>query len=212
MVKILFIRHGYSKANELNLFLGFGNMDLTEIGLEQAKSVANYLKDIEIDAIYSSDLIRTIQTATPTARIKGLPIITNEGLKEINAGKWEYMPFTEIAKTYPEDWFNFCNGVEGGRCTDGESFLEAQSRFYNAVLEIAKESEDKTIAIFSHATTIKSFVTKLKNLTAEETVKFPLPTNCSVTTIIYDNGKFTLEEFSKDDFMKVKTALEQFNK
>lgn len=212
MVKILFVRHGYSKANELDLFLGYGNMDLTEIGLNQAKSVANYLKDIHIDAIYSSDLDRTIQTATPTAKIKNLPILLDRGLREIYAGKWEYMPFTEIAKTYPEDWHSFCHGIDGGRCTDGESFVDTQNRFYNTVLYLAKKNENKTIAIFSHATCIKSFATKLNNLSATETVKFPLPSNCSVTSVIYDNGKFTIEEYSKDDFMDTKTSLDQFNK
>ena len=212
MTNILLIRHGYSKANELNLFLGYGNMDLTEIGLNQAQCTANYLKDIHIDAIYSSDLDRTIQTATPTAKIKNLPIITDRGLREIYAGKWEYMPFTEIKKTYPEDWNNFCYGLNGGRCTDGESFSDTQLRFYNTVLYLAKKNENKTIAIFSHATSIKCFTTKVLNLSDSDAVKYPLPSNASVSTFSYENGNFSLLEYSKDDFMEVKTKLQKFTK
>ena len=212
MTKVLLIRHGYSKANELNLFLGYGNMDLTEIGLNQANCTANYLKDIDIDVIYSSDLDRTIQTATPTAKIKNLPILTDRGLREIYAGKWEYMPFTEIAEKYPDDWYGFRFGLPNGRCTDGESFLETRRRIYNTVLYLAKKHENKTIAIFTHATSIKCFTTKVLTLSESDAVKYPLPSNASVSTFSFEKGKFSLLEYSKDDFMEVKTTLQKFTK
>ena len=212
MTKVLLIRHGYSKANELNLFLGYGNMDLTEIGLNQANCTANYLKDIDIDVIYSSDLDRTIQTATPTAKIKNLPVLTDRGLREIYAGKWEYMPFTEIKEKYLEDWNNFCFGTTNGRCTGGESFLETRRRIYNTILYLAKKHENKTIAIFTHATSIKGFTTKILNLSPIDTVKYPLPSNASVSTFSFEKGKFSLLEYSKDDFMDVKTSLQKFSK
>ena len=187
-------------------------MDLTKTGYEQAEYTANYLKDVHIDAIYTSDLDRTIQTATFTAKIKNIPILKDRSLREIYAGKWEYLPFNEIKEKYPDDWHAFCNGLPNGRCTDGESFLDTQIRFYNALLNIAKNNDGKTIAIFSHATCIKSFTAKILNLSVIETVKYPLPSNASVSTFNYQKGKFTLVEYSKDDFIETKTSLEKFVK
>ena len=69
MVKLYLFRHGQSKANLNNVFLGQHNMDLTENGICQAKLTAKYLKDIPVDVIYSSDLTRAHETAKETAKL-----------------------------------------------------------------------------------------------------------------------------------------------
>ena len=50
------------------------NPDLNEQGLERAKKWADYFKHIDLDAIYSTNYNRTLQTATPTAESKGLKV------------------------------------------------------------------------------------------------------------------------------------------
>lgn len=51
------------------------NSNLNENGLKRAKKWAEYFKNIDIDAVYSTNYNRTIQTATPTAKSKNLEII-----------------------------------------------------------------------------------------------------------------------------------------
>ena len=63
MVKLYFIRHGESLANQKDVFIGQYDFDLTEKGRKQAEMVADYLKDVKVDAIYSSDLLRAYHTA-----------------------------------------------------------------------------------------------------------------------------------------------------
>ena len=93
---LYFIRHGQSKANQINAFLGHGNLDLTTVGLTQAKLTAKFLDSVKVDAIYSSDLKRAYHTALETAKLKNLPVTTSKNLREVSAGKWEYMPFADI--------------------------------------------------------------------------------------------------------------------
>jgi len=50
------------------------NPNLTDVGLQRAENWANYFKDIEFDAVYSSDYNRTKQTALPTAKANDLEI------------------------------------------------------------------------------------------------------------------------------------------
>ncbi|MBQ3014558.1 MAG: histidine phosphatase family protein [Clostridia bacterium] len=78
MTTLIVVRHGYSEGNREQRFVGHGEVPLTAIGREQAICTAEYLKDYKIDRIYSSDLIRAMQTAIPTAKMHGLPIYPME--------------------------------------------------------------------------------------------------------------------------------------
>ena len=75
MTPLIFIRHAMSEGNVLEVCSGQKNYSLIEEGFEQANRLAQYLIDTyPIKAIYSSDLLRCIQTAEPTAKAFGLPI------------------------------------------------------------------------------------------------------------------------------------------
>ena len=75
MTEIYLIRHGYTTSNELDMFVGQKNVDLTEIGRAQAKRTSEYLNKFDITKIYVSDLVRTSQTAEPLSKSKNLTVI-----------------------------------------------------------------------------------------------------------------------------------------
>lgn len=208
MTKIYIVRHGQSKANEKDLFLGHGNLDLTMLGELQAQKTADFLDGVQIDKIYSSDLGRAVQTAEFTANKKGLDIIKDVRLREIDAGEWDFMTFAEIYKKSPNELALWMNDLGRAYCPKGETILQSQTRMFDAIKDIADKNPKKTIAIFSHATSILSFIAKVKGLSVDQIKTMSYPSNASVTTITYDNGKFELLEYSKDDFMgDLRTAL-----
>ena len=199
---IYFIRHGESKANEQKLFLGNGNLDLTEKGVQQAMMTAAYLEDVPADFIYSSDLLRAYHTAKCTADLKGMQIITDKDLREINGGKWEFSPFSSLSTDYPED-FKVWNEDIGHACpTGGESVANLAERFIKAVTAIAEKHPGCNIFIFSHATPIRTFYTLATGKTLSDLKDIPWPTNASVTHASYKEGKFTVHAYSTDHFMK----------
>ncbi len=200
--KIYLVRHGESTANEEGLFLGQKNRDLTQKGHLQAEKSAEFLKNKEIDKIYSSDLDRACQTAEHLAVKKGMKVITDKGIREIDAGEWDFKKFTDLPTLYPEEYAVWLTDVGHARCTGGESFVETQERVYSAMERIAQENLGKTIAIYSHGTAIQSFICKVKGVDLSRVRKdLPYATNASVTTLLYTDGKFTVEEYSRDDFM-----------
>ena len=67
VTKIYLIRHGESIGNLHRICLGHTDLDLTDLGLKQAKKTADALSDVNFAAIYSSDLIRAVHTAEPNA-------------------------------------------------------------------------------------------------------------------------------------------------
>ena len=78
--EIVIIRHGESLANKERIMIGQSDYDLSDRGREQAAATAEFLKNEHFDAIYSSDLCRAYNTALPNAKLRGLEIITDEGL------------------------------------------------------------------------------------------------------------------------------------
>ena len=198
---IYLIRHGESQGNLRNMFLGHYDLDLTEKGVEQAKMSAQYLKNIEVDAIYSSDLKRAYSTAVQTAELLNMPIITSQELREIYAGKWEGMPFMGIGDTYKESFDVWLHNFGHARCDEGESVEELKQRFVSEVERIAAINDGKTIFIFTHATPIRLLAAHCQGLGIDEYKNIPWSANASVTHVVYTNGNFDLIEYSKADFM-----------
>ena len=201
MTDIYVIRHGQSLANEKDLFLGHGDMDLTELGYKQAERTSDYFSNIHVDAIYSSDLLRAYHTALATAKKKGLSVTTSKNLREIHAGKWEFMPFKEIINTYREDFLVWKNNIGFARCTGGESTIEAGQRLAAEIKRIAQENPGKTVCIFSHAAAIRMMKAVCDGCAQEDMQKIPYPSNASVSHLKYEDGILRVLEYSIDDFM-----------
>lgn len=200
-MKIYLIRHGQSKANEKNLFLGHGDLDLTDVGIEQAKKTAEYLKTVNADVIYSSDLLRAYNTAKQTANVLNLPIVRDKELREIDCGEWDFVPFDEIKVRFKDGYNVWINDVANAKCDGGESVREVQERLARAVTKIANDNLGKTVLIFSHATAIRCFAAYCACGSVDGVKDIPWANNASVTEVEYVDGKFKLIEYGRDDFM-----------
>lgn len=199
--EIYVVRHGQSMGNLKDLFLGHTDLDLTELGYEQAELTARHLDGIRADAIYSSDLLRAFHTAECTARRKGLPVIPEPGLREIHAGVWEGVVFAQIAQSHPEAFEVWRTDFGNSYCPGGESVAELRQRITSTVEAIAKRHPGQTVFLFSHAVAIRTLAAAWAGLLADEMQLHPWPTNASVSHGRYCDGKFTLLEYSRDDFM-----------
>jgi len=196
--EIFLIRHGQSIANLKNCFLGHGDLDLTDIGFWQAKNVAEFLKDVKVDAIYSSDLQRAYHTALPSAELRGMEVIREPLLREIDGGEWENRPYKELLLR--ESFQRWMKNDPDVVCDGGESVRALSERISRKITEIAEENLGKTVFVFSHGTPIRSMKILWDKIPLEESRNVPWPGNASVTHIEYENGKFHILEYAKDDF------------
>ena len=206
--KLIIVRHGQSMGNLVDKFLGHTDLDLTEKGYLQASLVADYLDGIEIDKIYASDLKRAYNTVVETAKRKGIEIIPEKGLREIFAGDWENMGFDDLKNTYVEDYSVWLNDLGNARCTNGESVAELQERVCSTLAEIAENNPGKTVLIGTHATPIRVFYAKWNGFSLDEIKNIPWAPNASVTVAEYEDGKFVVGEYGKNDYLGAEaTAL-----
>jgi len=96
---IYLLRHGKLKTDHQKRFIGQVDLELSKTGLSQASNWAKWLIPVPIDKIYASDLNRTATTAKIIAEQIKRPIHFEAGFREINLGRWENLPFTEVLKT-----------------------------------------------------------------------------------------------------------------
>jgi broad specificity phosphatase PhoE len=144
------IRHGQSAGNAEGRFGGHGPTPLSELGQQQAEKTAKVLAKEGISAIYSSDLLRAVQTAEPLAKLLNLPIQKSHAFRERNVGVLEGLTFDESKEQYPRDYYALINRSVHHVITDGESYRNLLRRITTELRIILREHNRERIAIFSH--------------------------------------------------------------
>ena len=138
---IYFVRHGQTDWNKIGRLQGRIDIDLNQLGIEQALQVKEKLKDIKFDKVFSSPLKRAIQTAQ--AIYQG-DIITDDRLLERSNGELEGKFKSEI-KVFPD--FNDPNDTSYGI----ESLTSFRSRIKDFIDEIVTKYKGKNVLVVTHA-------------------------------------------------------------
>ena len=186
------IRHGESLANQQNRLCGHADWDLTELGREQAKRNAQLLKDVPVDVVLSSDLLRAYHTAEAVAQLKGLPVQTDPGFREIFVGPWEGQLEADVIAKEPEllaAWRKELKHVPGG-----ESVEALYHRVKAALDRAAERYAGKHIVVATHATPIRVLTCVFSGMSLEDAVRIQPVSNASVTRIVWDGSRYTLED------------------
>jgi broad specificity phosphatase PhoE len=138
MTTLLLARHGETDWNREFRIQGSSDIELNELGLEQARALAQELEHVELDAIYASDLTRARRTAEAVAATHGLEVRIDPRLRERSFGSWEGLTRDDIA-AYPE-----------GSGHDGETDDEVRERMLEAVQAIADAHPGEQVLIVAH--------------------------------------------------------------
>lgn len=190
--RIIVVRHGEAEGNIIRIFHGQYNSTLTEDGHLQAERAAQYLKNINIDHIYSSDLTRTISTAEHIAKNRNLTIKTDSRLREIYGGLWENVPWDDLPERFPESYDCWENDISKTVMPEGESVDEMFSRTRDAFADIASRHPGETVCIVTHGTVIRALVCLWRNIALADMQKVPWFDNASITIVDYAGGNYEI--------------------
>lgn len=185
MVKNVFIfRHGQTDKNLAGLWQGYSiDVPLNKTGLEQAEQLAQKVRTLNLDKLFSSPLIRARQTAQKISEANGnMPVTVYNDLHEADFGVAEGQTFAKIQETFGELATNYLNpdlSNWDNRFPKGESKHEVFERVYACLNRIVKENEGKNLGIVCHAGVMNALECglSLKGLTLE---------NCTVWHLKYD--------------------------
>ncbi|MEJ7619692.1 MAG: histidine phosphatase family protein, partial [Aquificaceae bacterium] len=128
MVRLYIIRHAESKWNPIGRYQGLLDPELSERGKAQAKRLGEHFQSIELHAIYSSPLKRTLQTAQEVAKAKGLEIIEDRRIIEIDHGVWSGLLVEEVQKRFPEQFRQWLEEPHKVSFEGGESLQQVYER------------------------------------------------------------------------------------
>jgi len=206
MGRLYLIRHGQTDSNSGKLFQGQMNTPLNVAGLDQAHQMAEYMKDIPLDAIYCSSLMRARMTAAPLALAKNMAYKPMELLQEVSFGDWEGVSFAELHRDHGEAMRTFLERPGDFTPPGGESFAQAQARCLEGLSFIfAKEGHDKDIAIVTHGGIIRLLLCYFLDIPLNSLWKMAIR-NVSVSTVYDSNGYFMVENVNDDHFLKKVTS------
>ena len=161
MTQLYLIRHCEAEGNSKGLLQGSIDLDITETGARQLEYLGKRFENIHLDRIYSSPLIRTQKTAHAVADRKGLNVEIYDGLRELDCGIFEGIPFAEIFEKYPEFREMWLEHPQDINPEGGEPMRVTYERIWEAVVDIARQNPDKTVACATHGGVTRCLLCRL---------------------------------------------------
>ncbi len=163
-MKIYFAAHSTTKDNEMEIASGWKNVELSELGIQQSKEMAETFKNIKIDLICCSDLKRAIDTVKIAFGDK-YPIIVDKRLRELNYGDFNGKPSEVVGQMKKERIREpFLNG---------ESYEQAIVRIQGFYKELKEKYPDKTVLVVGHRATQFGLDILVGGKTLEECLSIP---------------------------------------
>ena len=197
-MKLYFIRHADKGTGDCyNDHLKHQDFPITEQGKNRADNLASYFESREISTVYASEYLRAQQTAIALATKKGLEIVIDNRLNEIDNGVIEEMSDAEIQEKYPSFWDDFFDYSKDVRFPEGETGEEVKARQLSLLNELI--ARGKNAALVSHEGYIRLLICNLLNLPVYERYKFTIG-YCGIIEIEFcgDLGKWKIVRINQE--------------
>ena len=195
---IYLVRHGRKVKSTGNQFynetLSIMDDPLSDEGKKDAERLAEYFKNIDIKKIFVSQYVRTYQTAEPTALQKGLAIIVDGRVNEINTGELRNMTDEEAAAAYPQLWSDIMGRQRDFRFPGGDSGEDVKRRQDSFLDDIMHEKDD--VMVVTHDGFIRLLMCNLLGLPVYK--RYKLKTQMGAVSVIeHDDDGWKIVRFNQ---------------
>jgi len=148
--RIYLLRHGETDWNRRNLFRGHSEIGLSERGRAQARAAAAALADRDITAIYTSPMIRSLETARFCSDELGLPHVEAPALSDPDCGLWMGKDLDHARVTHPHEFSMMEDSPSMLRFPEGESVVEVADRVSRFVLRDLDSEAEGSVLLVTH--------------------------------------------------------------
>lgn len=189
---IYFIRHGETDLNRQGIVQGSGiDSELNAKGRKQARLFYEYYKNVQFDAVITSDLKRTQQTAAPFLSEK-MPHVKTPLINEIGWGIHEGQPRADwMTAQYVELMTAWESGNAEARLEGGESLQELANRILKFI-DMLKTMPYQNVLVCTHGRTMVCMMTILNGLALHEMKSYKHQNTC-LYKVHYLDGEFMFE-------------------
>lgn len=215
-VTFYFVRHGETFFNFYGRMQGWSNALLTEEGIENVRRSGRGLADIAFDAVYTSDLQRTVDTAeiilSENKKTNGVKTESMYEFREVHFGSFEGLAAKDVWPRVVNE-VNIKYGLPEGNSAEiydilnmmkeldpyhhAENYTEFWNRVESGLLKLLHRhaATDQEILVVCHGMTIRNL---LHAIVADFDETEPLE-NASVSKVKYQNGQFQLLSYNQTD-------------
>jgi alpha-ribazole phosphatase len=153
--RLYLMRHGEPDHDNLNRYYGEQDVPLGERGRRQSHALAERLRDVPLDAVYSSDLARAIYLAELLAEPRGLPVRCLAALRERRMGALQGCTAEEMERDHAEEYGRWRADRVNHRVPEGENFIDVAGRVVPVIEELAAAFRGRRVAVTTHAGPIR---------------------------------------------------------
>jgi 2,3-bisphosphoglycerate-dependent phosphoglycerate mutase len=181
MSQLVIFRHGQSVWNLENKFTGWVDVELTEKGIQEAKSAGEKLKGYKFDEAYTSDLKRAQETLKLALEISGqpdIPVTKDKALNERMYGDLQGLNKAETAAKFGDEQVKIWRRSYDIAPPNGESLKDTAARVipYFEKNIIPKLKAGKSIVIAAHGNSLRALIMYLEKMTPEQILEFEIGT------------------------------------
>ena len=196
---IIFLRHAQAENNAKRILAGrTEGVHLTKAGIEQAESIAKYLKSLDISAIYSSPIERASHTAEIVAKNNSLDYELDDRITEIDMGRFTRMNYDDMFAKYGNIFLKFYENDPVIAEHEVETFPEVQSRVLDMVNHVVEKHKNENVILVTHMDPIKSMLSIVMDLKPKTLFELIIA-NASLTIIKEHENKFSLSAINAMD-------------
>lgn len=193
MTEFYLIRHAEAEGNLYRRAQGHYNSNITQLGRRQVAALAERFRAVSVDALWTSDLIRTQSTASAICKYHPeLTMHTDPALREVDVGSWEDRTWGQIALEDAEQHRLFTQDPGRWHVPGSEPYEHVQRRIERALLGLADAYPGKAVAVVSHAFAIRALASLL---TGTPYGQLPYSDNTAVTHLRAEDGRLTLVSY-----------------
>jgi phosphoserine phosphatase len=193
-------RHGETEWNLQKRYQGSGDSPLTELGISQAKLLANHLNSKPIDIIFTSPAGRAKHTAEIIRGDRAIELLTNNAFAEINLGPWEGKYYYDMELEHTAMYQAFWKSPNLYKPEYGESFEQVANRTFEALKDLIKNHTGKNILVVSHAVAIKSLLNTIEGRSLDQFWEKKL-LQTSLSIVEAQNGSFKILAYGNTDHL-----------
>ena len=189
---IIFLRHAQAENNTKRILAGrTEGVPLTKTGIQQAERISEYLKPLDISAIYSSPIERAKHTAEIVTKNSAIDVELDDRLTEIDMGKFTRMNYDDMFAKYGNIFLKFYENDPVIAEHEVETFPSVQKRILDMVDHVIKKHKNENVILVTHMDPIKAMLANVMDLKPKTLFELIIA-NASFTILTEQERKFSL--------------------
>ncbi|MCL0028887.1 histidine phosphatase family protein [Dehalococcoidia bacterium] len=160
-MKLILVRHGETDFNRDGRIQGLGRQPLNSTGQTQAAAASQAVSAEAPFRLYSSPLVRAMQTAESISEATRVTVVPLEEVEELDTGEFEGLTGSQLRQRFPEIMARWDRDPGSTQMPGGESLRQVQDRVWKAVTDIARANPDRKVVIVTHNFPIQTIICRV---------------------------------------------------